>query len=86
LTRRIGCEVTDLSTIVELVRAGLGIALVPADADVSSSGLCLIPLADESALSLTVDFVMPSGTAASPAALAFAERLTVSQPMQVALA
>lgn len=75
LTRRIGCEVTDLATVVELVRAGLGVALVPCNADVTACGLRLIPLAGDE-LSLTVDFVMPSGSAASPAALAFADRLT----------
>jgi DNA-binding transcriptional LysR family regulator len=75
LSRRIGCEVTDLATVVELVRAGLGVALVPQNADVAGSGLRLIPLTGDE-LNLTVDFVMPSGSGASPAALAFAERLT----------
>jgi DNA-binding transcriptional LysR family regulator len=83
LTRRISCEVADLAAVFEMVRAGLGIALVPGNADVSGSGLRLIPLAGGE-LRQPVDFVMPSGPAASSAARAFADRLTSGQSQRVA--
>ncbi|MFD5830854.1 LysR family transcriptional regulator [Lentzea sp. NPDC060358] len=72
LHRKVTCEVTDLSMVFELVRAGLGVALVPDAPGLSLDDLRLVQL-EEDGLSHSIDFVVPSGQGASPAAAAFTE-------------
>lgn len=77
LTRRVTCEVADLSMVYEMVRAGLGIALVPdgSGLDPDLGDLCLVPL-KEGELTHTIDFVVPNGSSLSPAAAAFTELIS----------
>jgi DNA-binding transcriptional LysR family regulator len=78
LTRRIVCEVNEWSTVLDLVRAGVGVSLLPRGLDFgrhpSWPELRLIPLADVR-LDRRVDFVYPKGAAASPATRRFVELL-----------
>ncbi len=79
LTRRIACEVNEWTMVLDLVAAGVGISFVPLGLDFSlhprpDEALRLIPLADVR-LDRRIDFIYPSGHAASPAARRFAELL-----------
>jgi DNA-binding transcriptional LysR family regulator len=73
LYRRIACEVSDLTMIVELVAAGLGVALVPRSASIDPR-LWPIPLADAQ-LAYTLQLALPIGGGLSPAAAAFADHV-----------
>ncbi|GGK20323.1 transcriptional regulator [Streptomyces camponoticapitis] len=80
LPRRIVCEVADWQLVLDLVRAGLGIALVPpsqADTcDVETlNGLRLLPLSGVD-IQRELALVLPVGQSASPAARRFASYLS----------
>jgi len=75
LTRRIVCEVNEWTMVLDLVAAGVGIALVPQGLDFSlhprpTGSLRLVPLTGVR-LERRVDLVLPKGHAASPAARRF---------------
>lgn len=77
LTRRTVCEVGEWPMVLDLVAAGVGVALVPDGLDFSrharpAGALRLVPLAD-AGLERRVDLVLPKGHAASPAARRFVE-------------
>ena len=77
LHRRIACVVNEWSMVLDLVAAGVGIALVPRGLDFtlhprSTEALRLVPLQGTS-LERRVDLVVPSGHAATPAARRFTE-------------
>jgi DNA-binding transcriptional LysR family regulator len=78
LTRRIVCEIDEWNAVLDLVRAGVGIALIPAglnfDRHPGRPELLLVPLADVR-LERRLDFVYPKGHAASPATRRFVELL-----------
>ncbi|GIF73376.1 LysR family transcriptional regulator [Asanoa siamensis] len=69
LTRRIVCEVSDWLTVVDLVAAGVGVALIPEGLNLPRRPH-LIPLADVH-LERRLDVVYPAGAAASPATRRF---------------
>ncbi|WP_440064398.1 LysR family transcriptional regulator [Streptosporangium sp. OZ121] len=78
LSRRITCEVADWTLLMNLVGAGLGVALVPpscarvAGTDSPGGGpVALLPLAAEP-LVREIALVLPAGQASSPAARRFA--------------
>ncbi|MFI8004694.1 LysR family transcriptional regulator [Streptomyces sp. NPDC086010] len=80
LNRRVACEVADWQLLLDLVRAGLGIALAPpsqidtADRQ-SEQALFLVPLAGTE-VRRELALVVPAGLSASPAARHFAAYLT----------
>lgn len=76
LYRRVACEVSDLTMIIELVAAGLGVALVP-DTASADPRLRAIPVSDAS-IAYSLQLALPAGGAASPAAGAFAEHVQAS--------
>ncbi|MFJ4850500.1 MULTISPECIES: LysR family transcriptional regulator [unclassified Streptomyces] len=76
LARRTVCEVGEWPMLLDLVAAGVGVALVPEGLDFSlharpAGPLRLVPLAD-AGLGRRVDLLLPTGHAASPAARRFA--------------
>lgn len=73
LYRKLACEVSDLTMIVELVAAGLGIALVPESASIDPR-LRAIPVAGVD-ISYTLQLALPSGERISPPARAFADHV-----------
>jgi DNA-binding transcriptional LysR family regulator len=77
LRRRIACEVNEWMMVLDLVMAGVGVALVPRGLDFtlhprSTATLRLVPLSGVQ-LERRVDLVLPSGHAAAPAARRFTE-------------
>lgn len=76
LNRRVVCEIGEWTTLLELVAAGVGVALAP-DRLAFPAGIRLVPLAGVELIS-RVDLVLPLGHAASPAARRFVE--LVSSP------
>lgn len=79
LTRRIACEVADWRLLLDLVRAGLGIALAPpsqvgATDEEPGQKLRLVPLAGAE-IERELALVLPAGLAASPAARRIASYL-----------
>jgi DNA-binding transcriptional LysR family regulator len=68
--RTIGIEVSDGSIHAALVRAGLGLAILPRSM-VESAGLVGVPL--EPAVTFSLAFVIPAGRPLSPVTRAFAE-------------
>jgi DNA-binding transcriptional LysR family regulator len=76
LNRRVVCEIGEWPTLLELVAAGVGVALAP-DRLAFPAGVRLVPLAGVELVS-RVDLVLPRGHAASPAARRFVE--LVSSP------
>jgi DNA-binding transcriptional LysR family regulator len=75
LDRQIVCEVDELSMVIELVEAGMGIAFVPTDLGSSRPAdgrVWYLRLADVQ-LERRCDLVLPAGHAASPAARRFVE-------------
>lgn len=79
LTRRITCEVSDWGLVLDLVSAGLGLAMVPNSCRLTpaagpSGSVRLVPLAD-GGLERHLDLVLPPREAASPAARRFADHL-----------
>jgi DNA-binding transcriptional LysR family regulator len=76
--RPIGIEVPDASIQVSLVRAGLGLAILPASM-IADTGLTGVPL--QPAATFTVAFVVPAGRPLSPVTQAFADLVaTTHQP------
>jgi DNA-binding transcriptional LysR family regulator len=71
LNRHVGCEVGEWTMLLDLVAAGVGVALVP-DQLAFPAGIRLIPLAGIE-LVRRVDLVLPQGHAATPAARRFQE-------------
>jgi DNA-binding transcriptional LysR family regulator len=71
LNRHVGCEVGEWTMLLDLVAAGVGVALVP-DRLEFPAAIRLIPLAGIE-LVRRVDLVLPRGHAASPAARRFVE-------------
>ncbi|MCE7005016.1 LysR family transcriptional regulator [Kibdelosporangium philippinense] len=85
LTRQIACEVYGWEPVLDLVRAGVGISLLPGGLDFSRPSwreLRLIPLSDVR-LDRRIDFVYPKGAAASPATRRFVELLEHNRAMAV---
>ncbi|MET9881175.1 LysR family transcriptional regulator [Actinacidiphila glaucinigra] len=79
LVRRTVCEVDEWPLVLDLVAAGVGIALVPEGLDFPASprpaaALRLVPLAGITLLR-RVDLVSPKGHAAGPAARRFLEQV-----------
>ncbi|MEU4196584.1 LysR family transcriptional regulator [Kribbella sp. NPDC026611] len=77
LERQIVCEVNEWVMVLDLVGAGVGVALVPQGLDFtlhprSDEALQLVPLAGVQ-LERRVDLVLPSGHAATPAARRFTD-------------
>lgn len=77
LQREIACVVNEWSMALDLVAAGVGIALVPEGLDFtlhprSTEALRLVPLRG-TRLERRVDLVLPSGHAATPAARRFSD-------------
>lgn len=73
LYRHVACEVADLTMVVELVAAGLGVALVPASSS-PDPRLVAVQLADLE-LTSTLQLLLPPPTALTPTARAFAEHV-----------
>jgi DNA-binding transcriptional LysR family regulator len=69
--RQISVEVADLWTLVELVRAGLGLGFVPASAVGAAERVRLVPLAPQ--LTWDISLAVPSSRRSSAAARAFVE-------------
>lgn len=79
LSRRVICEVNEWTMVLDLVAAGVGVALVPQGLDFTvhplpRASLRLIPLAGIR-LERRVDLVLPKGHAASPAARRFLDHV-----------
>jgi DNA-binding transcriptional LysR family regulator len=77
LERQIVCEVNEWVMVLDLVGAGVGVALVPSGLDFtlhprSTAALQLVPL-NGVQLERRVDLVLPSGHVATPVARRFAE-------------
>ncbi|MER7246752.1 LysR family transcriptional regulator [Kribbella sp. NPDC000426] len=77
LKRQIVCEVNEWVMVLDLVGAGVGVALVPRGLDFtlhprSTAALQLVPLTGVQ-LERRVDLIVPTGHAATPAARRFAE-------------
>ncbi|WP_328520985.1 LysR family transcriptional regulator [Kribbella sp. NBC_00359] len=75
LTRRIACEVSEWTMLIELVAAEVGVTLAPAGFELSprvAGAITFIPLAGVEAVR-RIDLVLPRGHAASPAARRFRE-------------
>jgi DNA-binding transcriptional LysR family regulator len=75
LTRRIACEVNEWTLLIDLVAAGVGVTLTPADFDLAprvAGALAFVPLTGVE-LVRRIDLVLPRGHAASPAARRFRE-------------
>ena len=75
LTRRIACEVNEWTMLIDLVAAGVGVTLTPADFDLAprvAGAITFVPLAGVE-LVRRIDLVLPRGHAASPAARRFRE-------------
>jgi DNA-binding transcriptional LysR family regulator len=70
--RRIACEVGEWGMVTDLVRAGLGIAFIPDVLLKAEDHLATIEVSDVS-LARTIDLILPTGHAASPAARRFAD-------------
>jgi DNA-binding transcriptional LysR family regulator len=72
ITRRITCEVGEWGMVIDMVRAGLGIAFVPDVLLMAEDDLTTITV---TGLSLTrrIDLILPIGDAATPAARRFAK-------------
>jgi DNA-binding transcriptional LysR family regulator len=84
LTRRIAYEVNEWAMVLDLVAAGVGVALVPDGLDFAvhtrpAARLRLIPL-DGVRLERRIDLVLPKGHAATPAARRFLDQVRRSLP------
>lgn len=84
LTRRIAYEVNEWAMVLDLVAAGVGVALVPQGLDFAvharpATPLRLIPL-DGIRLERRIDLVLPKGHAATPAARRFLDQVRRSLP------
>jgi DNA-binding transcriptional LysR family regulator len=78
IERSIGIEVPDGSVHAALVRAGLGLAILP-ESMIAEAGLARVPL--RPAVTFTVAFVVPSDRPLSPVTQAFADLVaTTRQP------
>jgi DNA-binding transcriptional LysR family regulator len=77
--RSVSVQVADLATLIELVRAGLGLGFVPRSTMGGSHHVTLIPI--EPALSWEVSLAMPSRRASSAAARAFADLVRGALPV-----
>jgi DNA-binding transcriptional LysR family regulator len=76
--RSIGIEVPDGSVHASLVRAGLGLAILP-ESMIADAGLAGVPL--QPAATFSVAFIVAAGRPLSPVTLAFADLVaTVHQP------
>ncbi|MCX4745922.1 LysR family transcriptional regulator [Kitasatospora sp. NBC_01287] len=73
LTRRIVVEVADVATVCELVRAGLGLALLAPSSAPADQRHRLVPVLPHA--TFTVSLVLPRARKLSAAAAAFAEQL-----------
>lgn len=71
VSREIRVEVGDMATVLELVRAGLGLAFVPEPSPVSPEGVRFIHLRPEP--TFTVSLAVPADRRLSAAAAAFVE-------------
>jgi DNA-binding transcriptional LysR family regulator len=71
VVRDIRLEVADLSTVIELVRAGLGLGLIPEPSPVPIEGVTLVPVHPEP--TFTVSLATPKERRPSAAARAFIE-------------
>lgn len=67
--RVVGVEVADLSTLAELVRAGLGLGFLPASTSVGADRVTFVPLRPQ--ILWEVSLAVPSTRSPSAAALAF---------------
>jgi DNA-binding transcriptional LysR family regulator len=77
VVRTIQLEVADLSTLVELVRAGLGLGMIPEPLLGPIDGVTLVPVHPEPMF--TVSLATPKGRRPSAAARAFIEIVEVHQ-------
>jgi DNA-binding transcriptional LysR family regulator len=87
LTRRVVYEVNEWAMVLELVAAGMGVALVPAGIDfaqhpATAGALRLLPLTGTTP-QRRVDLVFPKGHAASPAARRFADHVSRCRRMEL---
>src|ERR1700729_3855804 len=73
--RSIGIEVSDASVHASLVRAGLGLAILP-ESMIVDAGLTGVPL--RPAATFTVAFIVPAGRPLSPVTQAFADLVTAT--------
>lgn len=71
IERRVGVEVADLWTLIELVRAGLGLGFVPASAVEAARGIHVASVSPE--LTWEISLAMPSDRRSSAAARAFVD-------------
>ena len=74
--RSIGIEVADTSIHTALVRAGLGLAILP-ESMVADAGLAGVPL--RPAATFSVAFIVPAGRPLSPVTRAFTDLVTATQ-------
>ncbi|MCU1597666.1 MAG: transcriptional regulator, LysR family [Glaciihabitans sp.] len=72
ITRRVTCEVGEWGMVIDMVKAGLGIAFVPDVLRKAEDDLATIVVKGLS-LPRTIDLILPSGHAATPAARRFAD-------------
>lgn len=72
ITRRVSCEVGEWGIVTDLVRVGLGMAFIPSMLVTGDDGLATIQVNDLS-LARTIDLILPTGHAATPAAQRFAD-------------
>ncbi|WP_165555525.1 LysR family transcriptional regulator [Kribbella pittospori] len=75
IERDVVCEVNEWTMLLDLVSAGVGIALIPEGLALDTSAVRLVPLAGPD-LVRRVDLILPTGPAASPAARRFREYVT----------
>jgi DNA-binding transcriptional LysR family regulator len=72
VARRITCEVGEWGMVIDMVRAGLGVAFVPDVLLMAEEDIAMITV---TGLSMTrrIDLILPTGSAATPAARRFAD-------------
>jgi DNA-binding transcriptional LysR family regulator len=70
ITRRITCEVGEWGMVIDMVRAGLGIAFVPDVLLNAADDLAMITVTDLSMIR-RIDLILPTGSGATPAARRF---------------